>query len=170
MADGIEAACIGVFGSVDAGTDDAHSDIDVFVVGNISAVAAQAAFKAVGRKYRKTVNVVAVKPKELASRVTEGGAFWTSIAQGKRIDLKGSWVNVAFVLEAACAAAGASDATFDRLDAIRDIRNQKYTGVSRPRRDLDAVIEPTNLSRLAALPSLGNKNCTSQSPGVQERL
>jgi acyl transferase domain-containing protein len=41
-----------------------------------------------------------------------------------------------FVLEAACAAAGASDATFDRLDAIRDIRNQKYTGVSRTEADL----------------------------------
>jgi acyl transferase domain-containing protein len=42
----------------------------------------------------------------------------------------------AFVLEAACAAAGATDATFDRLDAIRDLRNQKYAGVERTAADL----------------------------------
>jgi predicted nucleotidyltransferase len=95
VADGIEAVYVGVFGSVAAGTDDAHSDIDILVVGNISAVAAQAAFKVVGRKHRKIVNVVAVTPTELASRVADGDAFWTSVAEGKRIDLKGSWVNVA---------------------------------------------------------------------------
>ena len=42
----------------------------------------------------------------------------------------------AFVLEAACAATGASIASFDRLDAIREIRNQKYAGIERTTDDL----------------------------------
>lgn len=42
----------------------------------------------------------------------------------------------AFVLEAACSEVGASEATFDRLDAIREIRNQKYAGISRSEADL----------------------------------
>ncbi len=42
----------------------------------------------------------------------------------------------AYVLEAACAAAGASVATFDRLDAVRDVRNQKYAGIERTETDL----------------------------------
>lgn len=42
----------------------------------------------------------------------------------------------AFVLEAACAAIGAGVATFDRLDAIREVRNQKYAGIERTETDL----------------------------------
>jgi len=41
-----------------------------------------------------------------------------------------------YVLEAACAAAEASVATFDRLDAVRDVRNQKYAGIERTEADL----------------------------------
>jgi hypothetical protein len=41
-----------------------------------------------------------------------------------------------YVLEAACAAAGASVATFDRLDAMREVRNQKYAGIERTQADL----------------------------------
>ena len=40
-------------------------------------------------------------------------------------------------LEAACEAIGASAGLFDRVDAIRDVRNQKYTGVSRNRKDYE---------------------------------
>jgi hypothetical protein len=42
----------------------------------------------------------------------------------------------AFVLEAACASVGAGDATFYRLDALRDVRNQKYAGIERTAADL----------------------------------
>ena len=94
-ADGIDAAYIGVFGSVAAGTDDAHSDIDVLIVGDLSTVAAQAAFKAAARQHRKAVNVVVVKASQFAHKLREGGAFWASIAEGKRIDLKGAWTDVA---------------------------------------------------------------------------
>ena len=42
----------------------------------------------------------------------------------------------AYVLEAACAAIGAGDAMFDRIDAVREIRNQKYAGLQRTPADL----------------------------------
>jgi uncharacterized protein len=95
IADGIDAAYIGVYGSVAAGTDAADSDVDVLIVGELSVVAAQTAFKAVGRKHRKTVNVVAVTAPELARNLRAGGAFWASIAAGMKIDLKGAWIDVA---------------------------------------------------------------------------
>lgn len=95
VADGIAARYVGVYGSVASGTDDANSDVDVLVVGDLSVVTAQAAFKAVGRKHDKAVNVVAATTSELARKLRGGGAFWTSIAEGKKIDLKGAWIDVA---------------------------------------------------------------------------
>jgi predicted nucleotidyltransferase len=95
VADRIDAAYIGVYGSVASGTDDADSDIDVLVVGDLSVVAAQTAFKSVGRKHQKTVNVVVVTAAELPRKLRNGGAFWTSIAEGAKIDLKGAWIDVA---------------------------------------------------------------------------
>jgi hypothetical protein len=56
----------------------------------------------------------------------------------------------AFVLEAACSAVGASVASFDRLDAIRDVRNQKYAGIERTEADLsDAKTALTEFSGIA---------------------
>jgi hypothetical protein len=95
VASGIDAAYVGVFGSMATGTDDASSDIDVLVVGDLSGLAAQTAFKAAARKHRKTVNVVAVTASELIQKLREGGSFWASIAAGKKIDLKGVWADVA---------------------------------------------------------------------------
>ena len=89
------AAYVGVFGSVGAGTDGAASDVDVLVVGDVNGVAAQAAFKAVGRKHRRTINALAVTEAELVRHLAEAGAFWRSIADGKRSDLHGDWDHVA---------------------------------------------------------------------------
>ena len=94
-ANGIAAKYICVFGSVAAGTDDAKSDLDVLIVADLTAVAAQLAFKAVGRKHRKTINVVAVTPSKFARHLAEGSAFWVSLASGRRIDLKGTWTDAA---------------------------------------------------------------------------
>ncbi len=69
VADRIDAAYVGVYGSVASGTDDADSDIDVLVVGNLSVVAAQTALKSVGRKHHKTVNVVVVTASELPRKL-----------------------------------------------------------------------------------------------------
>ncbi len=95
VASGIDAAYVAVYGSVAAGTDDVNSDIDILVVGDLSGVAAQTAFKAAARKHRKTVNVVALTASEFVQKLRDGGVFWTSIAQGKTIDLKGTWTDFA---------------------------------------------------------------------------
>lgn len=95
VADGLHAKYVGIFGSVAAGTDDKDSDIDVLVVGELNGVAAQAAFTSVGRKHRRSINTVAVTPAQLVDHLTDGGAFWTSLASGKRIDIKGEWTDVA---------------------------------------------------------------------------
>jgi hypothetical protein len=42
----------------------------------------------------------------------------------------------AFVLEAACEAVGAGIALADRLDSVREVRNQKYAGMGRTPADL----------------------------------
>jgi hypothetical protein len=56
----------------------------------------------------------------------------------------------AFVLEAACSAVAASVTTFDRLDAIRDVRNQKYAGIERTEADLrDAKTALSEFSEIA---------------------
>ncbi len=95
VAQGLDARHVCIFGSVAAGTDDSQSDVDVLVVGSLSAVDAQVAFKAMGRKHGRRINAVAVQPDELPGKLAQGGAFWTSVAQGKRIDLKGAWTDVA---------------------------------------------------------------------------
>ncbi len=92
---GIGAANVGVYGSMAAGTDNAKSDIDVLAVGSLSGVAAQTAFKAAGRKHHKKVNVVAITAAELEQKLQEGRAFWASVADGQKIDLKGAWDAVA---------------------------------------------------------------------------
>ena len=95
IASTLEASYVGIYGSVATGTDDGRSDVDVLLIGDLSAVAAQTAFKGVGRKHGKTVNVVTVKADELTQKLREGGAFWESVALGKKIDLKGAWTDVA---------------------------------------------------------------------------
>lgn len=53
-------------------------------------------------------------------------------------------------VEAACALVSSSEGLHDRLDALRDVRNQKYTGARRSEKDLavarDAMNEFTNLA------------------------
>lgn len=95
VAQELDARYVCIFGSVAAGTDDAHSDVDVLVVGALSAVDAQVAFKAMSRKHGRKINAVAIQPVELPGKLAQGGAFWTSVAQGKRIDLNGAWADVA---------------------------------------------------------------------------
>jgi len=57
----------------------------------------------------------------------------------------------AFVLEAACAAVGARVATFDRLDAVREVRNQKYADIERTAADLrDARASLDEFANIAA--------------------
>jgi hypothetical protein len=42
----------------------------------------------------------------------------------------------AFALEAACSLVGASQGLFERMDSIRELRNQKYMGIARTEKDV----------------------------------
>ena len=95
VASGLDAEYVGIYGSMATGTDVADSDVDVLLVGEMGAVAAQAAFKALGRKHHKVINVVAVRAAQLPDRLQSGAAFWVSVATNPRIDLKGDWHDVA---------------------------------------------------------------------------
>lgn len=86
VASTLFAAYVGVYGSVASGTDDGNSDVDVLVVGKLSAVAAQTAFKSVVRKDGKAIKVVAVTARELTQRLSEAGAFWAPVAEGKKLN------------------------------------------------------------------------------------
>lgn len=56
----------------------------------------------------------------------------------------------AFVLEAACEAVGSGVSLADRLDAVREVRNQKYAGMGRTAGDLrDAKAAFETFSTLA---------------------
>lgn len=47
-------------------------------------------------------------------------------------------------LEAACALVGIGEGLHDRLDALREVRNQKYTGARRSARDLAVARDAMN--------------------------
>jgi hypothetical protein len=47
-------------------------------------------------------------------------------------------------LEAACALAGIGEGLHDKLDALRDVRNQKYTGARRSEKDIAVAREAMN--------------------------
>lgn len=66
------------------------------------------------------------------------GAFFIALAVLNAQGWKGRSVDGhhGYVLEAACSAVRVSVGVFDRLDAVRDIRNQKYAGIERTRADL----------------------------------
>lgn len=79
-----------VFGSVAKGTDRPDSDIDVLVVGDLSSIEAQAAFKPVGRKHRRDVSVMVVSREILSKQVAENSPFWRDILDNKIVMLKGN--------------------------------------------------------------------------------
>jgi predicted nucleotidyltransferase len=78
-----------VFGSVARGSDTPDSDVDVLVIGDISSIEAQAAFKAVSRKHARQISVMAVEEETLARQVAEGSQFWRDVMENKVIELKG---------------------------------------------------------------------------------
>lgn len=78
-----------VFGSVAKGTDGPDSDVDVLVIGNLSSIEAQAAFKAVARKHRREVSVLTVGRSTFAEQLAQGSPFWRGILDNEVIMLKG---------------------------------------------------------------------------------
>jgi predicted nucleotidyltransferase len=78
-----------VYGSVAKGTDSPGSDVDVLVIGKVSTLKAQAAFKAVARKYGRPVNAMATTSEALAKELAAGSGFWTDVMQGPLLVLQG---------------------------------------------------------------------------------
>lgn len=88
VADGLEGT-VAIYGSVARGEDLPQSDVDVLVIGPISTIMAQAAFKPVARAYDRKINANAVTAKDLISQLDAGSAFWRDVLTGPLIKLKG---------------------------------------------------------------------------------
>lgn len=80
---------VAVYGSVASGQDRPQSDVDVLVVGPISTIMAQAAFKPVARAHNRKINANALTEEDLISQLEAGSAFWRDVLSGPLIKLKG---------------------------------------------------------------------------------
>jgi len=89
VAEQLPADQVLVFGSVAKGTERPDSDVDVLVVGTLSGIEAQAAFKPVGRKHRRQINAVTITHESLTAKLADGADFWCDVMQGPVIVLKG---------------------------------------------------------------------------------
>lgn len=89
------AGDVAIFGSSASGTDMPDSDVDVLVVGPVSQIAVQAAFKPVSRRYKRPINVTVIEAKALKDELANGSAFWTSVLSGPMVPLKGALPHVA---------------------------------------------------------------------------
>ncbi len=86
---------VAIFGSSAGGTDTPDSDLDVLVVGRVSQISAQAAFKPVARRYKRQINVTVIERKKLVQELAEGSQFWTGVLSGVTVPLKGALPHVA---------------------------------------------------------------------------
>lgn len=78
-----------IFGSAARGEAGAGSDVDVLLIGPMSTIEAQAAFKPVGRKHDRRINVIAITEMELAENLQAGSAFWRDVLTQPLIMLVG---------------------------------------------------------------------------------
>jgi predicted nucleotidyltransferase len=88
VANGLEGT-VAIYGSVARGEDQPQSDVDVLVIGPMSTIMAQAAFKPVSRAYGRSINANAVAQKDLIAQLDAGSAFWRDVLTGPLIKLKG---------------------------------------------------------------------------------
>ena len=86
---------VAIFGSSAGGTDTPDSDVDVLVVGRVSQIVAQAAFKPVARRHKRDVNVTVIEREKLEQEIVEGSQFWIGVLCGPTVPLKGVLPHVA---------------------------------------------------------------------------
>jgi predicted nucleotidyltransferase len=95
IADTLQAEEVHVFGSMARGTAAPDSDVDILVVGDLSTIEAQAAFKPVARKHKREVSVLVVDRDTLRKQAAEGTPFWRDVLAHPIITLKGDPIHAA---------------------------------------------------------------------------
>lgn len=83
--EGIEKACI--YGSYAKDAMDAHSDIDLLVIGQQSIIALQKRISKIQREISREINVVNMDAKEFEKRKKRKDPFVSNIMANKRIEL-----------------------------------------------------------------------------------
>jgi predicted nucleotidyltransferase len=91
VAQSIGADYVGIFGSVAAGTDDRHSDIDVLVIGDVGTLQAQIFFSRLNLTLGTNIQVMAARKEWIENEVDQGSVFWRTVHDCPRIDLYGTW-------------------------------------------------------------------------------
>jgi predicted nucleotidyltransferase len=84
---------VAIYGSVARGEERAGSDIDVLSIGPLSTILAQAAFKPVGRKHGRKINVTAATEDEVLDKLEAGSRFWRDVLTGPLTMVKGDIPN-----------------------------------------------------------------------------
>jgi predicted nucleotidyltransferase len=86
--EGIAAAA--VFGSYASEAARAGSDIDVLVVGDVSRVEAQAAFRGLARELKREINVTTLSPREFRRQSRSRESFVSEVLAKPYLPLKGA--------------------------------------------------------------------------------
>ncbi|MBA4370193.1 MAG: DNA polymerase subunit beta [Coriobacteriaceae bacterium] len=79
-----------IYGSVACGTDDARSDIDLMVIGEVDPTLVYAAARVVQDSVKRPVRPSVFTESELEDRMTRGDAFIVGVLAGPKIVLLGS--------------------------------------------------------------------------------
>jgi predicted nucleotidyltransferase len=88
-----------IYGSFAEGREDAGSDIDVAIVGNVSLALVSRALRKAEANLGREVNVTIYSPGEFRSKVSDGHHFVTSILKGEKIYLIGDKNDLAGLAE-----------------------------------------------------------------------
>lgn len=82
--------CAFVFGSVASGTEDADSDVDLMVIGDIGLRKVSALLSMVGSRLGREINPHVMNSAEFRRRIKQKDHFVTSLMATPRIFVKGS--------------------------------------------------------------------------------
>jgi predicted nucleotidyltransferase len=78
-----------VYGSIARGDEDAGSDVDLMIVGNVTLDDVLAQLSPVENAVGRPINPTVYSPKEFKTRIKDGNHFLTSVLHGKKILLIG---------------------------------------------------------------------------------
>lgn len=79
-----------VFGSIATGKENAYSDVDLFILGNISLRSLSKLLKEPSRKLGREINSYIMTPEEFVQRVNENEHFVTSVLKSPKLMIKGN--------------------------------------------------------------------------------